>query len=492
VYTRITNLPEESEAFASTELEALARVWRERREKLDKTDQYHEFLRRLQREWAIETGIIERLYSWDRGVTEVLIEQGIDAALISHRGGIRREEADNVKHMIEDHLAIVEGLFSFVKEEQPLTEHFIRGMQAQFVQHQDSTEAVTEDGKIVRVKLLKGEYKRLPNNPRRPNGAIHEYCPPDLVKEEMERLTAWYREAEASAAPEVLAAWLHHRFAQIHPFQDGNGRIARTLASLVFLKAGLFPLVIRDSDRKDYISSLEEADAGDLGNLVSLFARRQRDSILTALGLEQQAQAMRHAEQIISSAILTLQNRIAAEAEKVSEIYATADMLLKITSTRFSELEKTLNDQFAALDLPKDQHYQARAQVAGNDAEERRYFYRQIVEAARRFGYFANLERYRAWARLSIRTDKVFEVVLSLHGYGHGETGVMAVSAFTSQRVPREDEEGMDTIDTHPSSPDLFQFNYAESADSTEKRFRDWLEGAIAIALAEWRRLLSA
>jgi len=34
----------------------------------------------------IETGIIERLYTWDRGVTEILIEQGIDATLIAHRG----------------------------------------------------------------------------------------------------------------------------------------------------------------------------------------------------------------------------------------------------------------------------------------------------------------------------------------------------------------------------------------------------------------------
>ena len=42
------------------------------------------------------------------------------------------------------------------------------------------------------------------------------------------------------------AAWLHHRFVQIHPFQDGNGRIARALSTLIFVKAGWFPLVVRD------------------------------------------------------------------------------------------------------------------------------------------------------------------------------------------------------------------------------------------------------
>ncbi len=309
MYERITKLSN-NESLASPELKALAQIWGERREDLEKTGVYQEFLKRLQREWAIETGIIERLYSWDRGVTEVLIEQGIDAVLIAHRGGVRREEADLVKLVIEDQLAVVEGLFSFVKREQPLSEYFVRSLQAQFTEHQESTEAMTDDGQIVRIELLKGEYKKLPNNPRLPNGTTHEYCPPELVKEEMERLISWCQEMEADAPPEVVSAWLHHRFAQIHPFQDGNGRVARTLATLVFLKAGLFPLVIRDSDRKNYIASLEAADRGDLRELVTLFGKRQRDSILSALSLEQQAQRMRHAEQVIQSAIRIMQDRL--------------------------------------------------------------------------------------------------------------------------------------------------------------------------------------
>ncbi|MBI3598193.1 MAG: hypothetical protein HY201_01885, partial [Nitrospirae bacterium] len=42
----------------------------------------------------------------------------------------------------------------------------------------------------------------------------------------------------------------------------------------------------------------------------------------------------------------------------------------------------------------------------------------------------------------------------------------------------------------HQEEKELFQFNYIESLESTEKRFKDWLELAIAIALAEWKRLL--
>ena len=75
------------------------------------------------------------------------------------------------------------------------------------------------------------------------------------------------------------AAWLHHRFAQIHPFQDGNGRVARTLSTLVFVKAGWLPLVVRDRDRSHYFDLLEIADRDDLNPLAEYFARLQREEI---------------------------------------------------------------------------------------------------------------------------------------------------------------------------------------------------------------------
>ncbi len=123
-YQRIDPFPEDAATFGSSELDALGRIWHEKKEALQGTGVFQDFLTKLQREWAIETGIIERLYTWDRGVTEVLIEQGIDASLIAHRGGVRRNEADHVKALIDDQLSVIEGLFSYVKGEQPLTEHF--------------------------------------------------------------------------------------------------------------------------------------------------------------------------------------------------------------------------------------------------------------------------------------------------------------------------------------------------------------------------------
>lgn len=491
MYKRISEFPENIDDLAMPELAALSKVWLERKAELEKGGAYQEFLKKLQREWAIETGIIERLYGWDRGVTEVLIEQGIDSTLIAHQGGLQRSQADHVKNLIDDQLAIVEGLFSFVKGEQPLTEHFIRSMQAQFTAHQEYTEAQTQDGQIIQVKLIRGDYKKLPNNPRRPDGQIHEYCPPEFVQDEMERLVQWYRAAEESTPSEVLSAWLHHRFTQIHPFQDGNGRVARALGTLVFLKAGLFPLIIRDADRKQYIAALEEADAGELSNLVQLFAKRQRDSILAAIGLEQQVQQARYAEEIISAAIRALKDRVVAQTERVKQVYAVADQLRTAAFKRLTDIAAKLDIQLKEVTPPNHPSYHARADYADDSSSKKHYFHNQIVEIAKGFKYFANLERYRTWVRLSITTEETFELVVSFHGYGYGSDGIMVASAFTSQRVPRE-EGGREPVNTQAVAQELFQFNYAEASESTERRFKEWLESVVAIALAEWKRLLQA
>lgn len=489
-YKRIEPFPN-STAFDFPELRALGSVWLEKKAALETNGAFVQFSKKLQREWAIETGIIERLYTWDRGVTEILIEQGIEASIISHKGGIPRDEAEHIQSVINDHLGIVEGLFSYIKGEEPLTEYFIRNLQAQFTAHQDYTEAVTTSGDIIKVALKKGEYKTHPNNPKRQDGTgiTHTYCPPEFTKEEMESLISTYQKEERNYSPEVNAAWLHHRFTQIHPFQDGNGRVARALASLVFLKAGLFPLVIRESDREKYIGALENADEGDLVPLVTLFAGREREAILKAIGLEQQVQQSQYADQIISSALQLLKGKYSKEQAKLSQVYRRAEQLFEISDKRFHEVAKSLDVELRKVTPPGREIYHARANSADNNSVQRHYFQKQIVSIANRFDYFANFEQQRSWVRLSITTEETFEYVLSFHGYGSGETGLLVISAFAYKKVPREDV-GTEIVNLYPASTDLFQFNYVESLETTEKRFVEWLESSLAIALAEWKRSL--
>ncbi len=171
--------------LATPELRALADVWREQHDELSVMDAYRQFEERLKREWAIETGLIERLYTLDRGVTQLLIERGIQATLIPHERGSNPEA---IVAVITDHEAAVDGLFDFVKGKRSLSTGYIKELHALMTRHQESVEGIDTLGRKTSVPLIHGAYKKLPNNPLRPDGTVHEYCPPEHVDSEMDRL----------------------------------------------------------------------------------------------------------------------------------------------------------------------------------------------------------------------------------------------------------------------------------------------------------------
>jgi len=486
-YAPIRPIPDDHERLARDELRALGDVWRDRKDALEREGDLDTFLLRLRREWAIETGIIERLYDWDRGVTELLIKNGIDAATIAHRAGLSETGAQRATALIRDQYDIIDGLFDFVKGERQLTEQYVRSLHQHLTRNQDSTTDWNEaTGQLVEVPLVRGRYKERPNNPRRRNGTLHTYCPPLRVQDEMERLLRWYGDASTDVAPEVLAAWLHHRFTRIHPFQDGNGRVARALASLVFLRSQLFPLLVRDRDRETYIHALESADAGDLAPLVGFFAQRQRETILGALGVERRAEHDRRVDRLIEAGVQTLQQRARTVSERVERVEQTAASLQSRCHERLSEVATRLDASIS--ELGQDFH----AASTRSEDDNAHWYYRQIVDTAKDLAYYANLD-YRAWAALVVRTETPFYLVVSFHGLGYQPDGLLVASAFTFRRVPdADDDTTTDVVDRKAATNELFQFNYAETVERATTRFEDWLEEVLVVGLEQWRRAVDA
>lgn len=462
--------------LADRELASLSSVWVEQRAELEKSSLMADFVIRLKREWAIETGLIERLYTLDRGITQLLIEEGVNAALIPHRSS---QEPELTAAMIGDQQDAVESLFSFVKGNRPLSTSYIKELHSLFTRHQETVEGQDQFGRTMRVPLLRGDYKRQANNPTRPNGTVHAYCPPEHVAAEMDSLVEMHAK-HGDAAPEVEAAWLHHRFVQIHPFQDGNGRIARSLATLIFIKANWLPLVVRDRDRGDYIAALEEADKGQLHRLVTFFAKLQRKQFIKALGIAHDLDTrVRVEEQIQAMKQKLAKRRMSLEREWQTAIDKAA-RLQKVAARRLGEVRAMLEDA-----LSGDRDFEFSVDQEPNEGGRSYWFREQIVSTAKYLDYYANIKHYRSWLRLRMRDGSQANLLISFHCLGFQFQGVLACSATWFQRVPTDDG-GYETEDVSALSDEVFQINYKEPLAELESRFQIWLEIALERGLARW------
>lgn len=85
--------------------------------------------------------------------------------------------------------------------------------------------------------------------------------------------------------PVETAAFLHHRFVEIHPFTDGNGRVARLLSNLYLIAKGYPPVVIMTQDRGKYYQYLRAADAGDPAPFADFIARAVNQSLTLYLAI---------------------------------------------------------------------------------------------------------------------------------------------------------------------------------------------------------------
>lgn len=73
----------------------------------------------------------------------------------------------------------------------------------------------------------------------------------------LKNLAKWYKVNKKRYPPILLAAIIHNRFEDIHPFEDGNGRIGRLLLINILIKHGLPPVNIELELRQEYYNALQ-------------------------------------------------------------------------------------------------------------------------------------------------------------------------------------------------------------------------------------------
>jgi fido (protein-threonine AMPylation protein) len=366
---------------------------------------------------------------------------------------------------------VLDGLFDFVKGDRDLTTGFIKELHQALLRHEDTVLVVDQFGKLFEKELQKGAYKTTPNNPRREDGSSHEYCPPEHVPSEMDRLVKWHAEHVQRGIPvEVEAAWLHHRFTQIHPFEDGNGRVARAVASLIFIKAGWFPLTIRTGEKAKYIEALEFADSDDLRPLVSQFVDVQKRLFLKGLDLAYRAKPPLTVDAAVDSARDLLIGMGQIPPKEWLKARQLADALRNRAILRLNYAAKRLNTEIGS--VRTGFAFQASVGQGGRDKE--------ILQVAEELHYPANPTESNLSALLQFVTTRKAQFVISFHGVGASYRGILAASAFFHG-------EGQG-----PSRccDEFFQINYAEEQAQAEKRFDPWLESSLVRGLSLWQETI--
>ena len=108
-----------------------------------------------------------------------------------------------------------------------------------------------------------------------------DYLPPPAfeVPTLMKELLQWLKKNPDELRPIEIAAVFHYKFVSIHPFDDGNGRVARLVMNLLLIKHGYPFSLIRNYDRRRYYDTLRKADRGDLKPSVNFIARCVEESL---------------------------------------------------------------------------------------------------------------------------------------------------------------------------------------------------------------------
>jgi len=214
----------------------------------------------------------------------------------------------------------------------------------------DPTKPITEnDVRQLHALVLKGIDDENAGKYREGNVEISgsNYKPPsaESVKPQMGDFGKWLSTTSVATAGEmgdrsalINAAVAHTWFVQIHPFVDGNGRVARILMNLLLIRHGFPIAIIAKEDRLRYYDALEESQASDLSSLLTLLIECVHESLEE---YSRAAEEQREKTEWLSSLAEKFTEREKTKAANEYEVWKSAMDLLR---GYFRQTADMLND----------------------------------------------------------------------------------------------------------------------------------------------------
>ena len=484
-WKHITPLSADDRAIDLADIKPLYESYRAAKERMKQAsgEGLQRFTTQLVRRLSVETGILERLYDLDRGTTEALVAAGFVEDLVTRAS--TDIDPTRLISILQDQEAAIKLVMDCVGHQRRLSKGLIHELHTILTNHQETTIAVDQFGKRFEIPLVRGAFKTQPNNPSRPDGAIHEYCPPEHVDSEIEQLLNWladYRHDD----PVIVAAWAHHRFTQIHPYQDGNGRTARALTTQILLEADLLPLVIDRDLRTEYIDALEAADFGDLGPVVRLFAKLERNAMLQALSIDTDAEIA--SQRSITSAVIdSLTAKFGKRrAEQHGEFRQVNRLAIALRTRTRRQVEQGFNAMKEPLSLiaPPDIHMAE----GGPDRGNSHWYKYNVIRSGEASGKYINFNEDHYFLKASVRVGRErLVLVVSFHHVGRDLSGIMEATAF-AQLESFEASDDRDRVSEafFPTATEPFVVTWKTREDDIARAFERWLDAAMAVAIKEF------
>lgn len=164
----------------------------------------------------------------------------------------------------KNHAEAIDFLHDIVSHNRPISEGFIKELNALLLKGVDHTPVINDQGQRINKQATPGKYKTQPNRVIQTDGSVHHFVEPMQVPTEMANLCNWIERQQGGLHPIAVAAIAHYNLVRIHPFDDGNGRGARILMNLILMKAGYPPAIVKNEKRRKYLEVLQEANTGNL------------------------------------------------------------------------------------------------------------------------------------------------------------------------------------------------------------------------------------
>jgi Fic family protein len=311
----------------------------------------------------------------DLGETQLVVQQGLT---ITGKPLKDQAEARN----LSDAISYLEDLAG--NPEKPITETDVRQIHQLVLKTIDDENAGVY--RTVAVEISGSEFKP---------------PAPESVSPNMKQFGEWLAEASVPVAGVgsieglINAAVAHSWFVYIHPFVDGNGRVARLLMNLILMRYGYPIAIITKEDRMRYYDALEESQSSDLSSFIALLMECLHES------LEEYEEAAKEQAERVEWASALAERLGAREHRRFSNEYEVWKAAMDLLKSYFRQTAEMIDNailvgnayfkEFGVLEFEK---YMSLRQ---GDSAKRTWFFRidfRSGDAAARYLFFFNFPSY--------------------------------------------------------------------------------------------------